>query len=147
MKCQIKSTSPAIPWNSPSPPLVRLLQLRPLSRLLLGQMTDSMCVVQIVLSSSKPIADQQQLTQLVMNHHIDLNAKRTFEALSEYLYPSNPDKVLSTILLDRMSTLSVKTDIDNFPVALASIVISMWKQCVEEQYVTLIPILPQSQMS
>ncbi|KAL8964554.1 MAG: hypothetical protein Q9183_004375, partial [Haloplaca sp. 2 TL-2023] len=78
--------------------------------------------------------DRFKLAQLVMNHHPDLDSKRTFEALAEYSYPSNPNKAMSTVFLDNMSTLSMKSDIENFPVSLASIVISMWKQCVQEQY-------------
>lgn len=70
-----------------------------------------------------------------MNHRMGVGEKRTFEALSEHSFPSKPDTACSTIFLDEMATLSVRRDIDNFPVALAQVVISMWKQCVDEQYV------------
>lgn len=70
-----------------------------------------------------------------MNHRIDVSGKRTFEALSDYAYPSKPDKALSTIFLDKMSALTSRSNNDNFPVALAQSVIAMWKQCVDEQFV------------
>ncbi|KAL8698519.1 MAG: hypothetical protein Q9224_001812 [Gallowayella concinna] len=55
-----------------------------------------------------------------------------------------PDTALSTIFLDEMSILSAKSDVDNFPVALALIILSMWKQCVDEQFVPRVPIILQS---
>ncbi|KAL8937750.1 MAG: hypothetical protein Q9211_003523 [Gyalolechia sp. 1 TL-2023] len=73
-------------------------------------------------------------TQHVINHRMGVGEKRTFEALSEHSFPSKPDTALSTIFLDEMATLSSRRDVDNFPVALAQVVISMWKQCVDEQY-------------
>lgn len=79
-----------------------------------------------------------------MNHRLEIDGKRTFEALSDFAYPSKPNTALSTIFLDKMSSLSAKGDIDNFPVALVSIVIFMWKQCVDEQFVPLFPTLVRS---
>ncbi|KAL8765242.1 MAG: hypothetical protein Q9209_007635 [Squamulea sp. 1 TL-2023] len=81
-----------------------------------------------------------ELSQVVMNHRMDLDGKRTFEALSDFSYPSRTDITLSTVFLDKMSALSAKSDIDQFPVALASLIISMWKQCVDEKYVPRLPI-------
>lgn len=73
--------------------------------------------------------------QHVMNHCRDVGEKRTFEALSDFAYPSKPNRALSTIFLDKMSTLRSRRNIDDFPVALAQIVIAMWKECVDEQFV------------
>ncbi|KAL8940635.1 MAG: hypothetical protein Q9216_002714 [Gyalolechia sp. 2 TL-2023] len=73
-------------------------------------------------------------TQHVMNHRLAVGEKRTFEALSEHSFPSKPGAALSTIFLDEIATLSRRGDIENFPVALAQAVISMWKQCVDEHY-------------
>ncbi|KAL8712378.1 MAG: hypothetical protein Q9225_006947 [Loekoesia sp. 1 TL-2023] len=82
-----------------------------------------------------------QLTQHIMNHRIGVGGKRSFEVLSEYSYPSKPDTTLSTVFLDKMSALSVKSDIENFPAALAQVVISLWKQCVDEHPVTTAPLI------
>ncbi|KAL8721696.1 MAG: hypothetical protein Q9181_007653 [Wetmoreana brouardii] len=78
--------------------------------------------------------DRFNLAQYVMNHRMSMHEKRTFEALSEYSYPSKPDTAMSTVFLDKTSVLNVRSDIDNFPVALAQVIVAMWKQCVDEQY-------------
>ncbi|KAI4279117.1 MAG: hypothetical protein L6R35_006064 [Caloplaca aegaea] len=84
--------------------------------------------------SVAPSDERFDLTQRVMNHCMDCNGKRTFEALSEYAYPSKPNRALSTIFLDKISTLSSRRNTDNFSVALAQVVIAMWKECVDEQF-------------
>ncbi|KAL9016929.1 MAG: hypothetical protein Q9185_005715 [Variospora sp. 1 TL-2023] len=73
--------------------------------------------------SVAPSDEKFDLTQRVMNHCMDCNGKRTFEALTEYTYPSKPNRALSTIFLDKISTLSSRRNSDNFPVALAQV----WK--------------------
>ncbi|KAL8807703.1 MAG: hypothetical protein Q9182_000514 [Xanthomendoza sp. 2 TL-2023] len=79
-------------------------------------------------SATALLADRFELTQHVMNHRIEIDGKRTFEALSDFSYPSKPDTALSTIFLDKMSNLSAKgDDNENFPVALVLIILSMWK--------------------
>lgn len=80
-------------------------------------------------------ADNWQLSQLIMNHRICIDGKRTFEALSDFVYPSKTSTTLSTVFLDKMSALSARNNVEHFPVALASVIISMWKQCVEEKFV------------
>ncbi|KAL8651468.1 MAG: hypothetical protein Q9226_004694 [Calogaya cf. arnoldii] len=69
-----------------------------------------------------------ELSQQIMNHRMSVDGKRTFEALSNFSYPSKTDTTLSTIFLDKMSALSVRNDVGHFPVALAMIIIAMWKQ-------------------
>ncbi|KAL8756952.1 MAG: hypothetical protein Q9184_004341 [Pyrenodesmia sp. 2 TL-2023] len=81
-----------------------------------------------------PSDERFMLSQHVMNHRMDLGGKRTFEALSEYAYPSKPDRALSAVFLDKMSPLTTRRNIDNFPVAVAQVVIAMWQQCVDEQF-------------
>ncbi|KAL8693732.1 MAG: hypothetical protein Q9218_001477 [Villophora microphyllina] len=81
-----------------------------------------------------PPDEQFNLTQRVMNHRMEINGKRTFEALARFSYPTKPDIAMSTVFLDKMSTIKVKAGGDNFPVALAQLVVSMWKQCVDEQF-------------
>ncbi|KAL8946536.1 MAG: hypothetical protein Q9222_007080 [Ikaeria aurantiellina] len=98
-----------------------------------------------VPSESIPIPsvpdERFKLTQHVMNHRMDIGRQRTFEALSAYHYPSDKDMPLSTVFLDKMSSLSAKTNLPNFSAALTSLVISMWKQCVDEQYWSPIHLL------
>ncbi|KAL8660652.1 MAG: hypothetical protein Q9202_006356 [Teloschistes flavicans] len=102
-------------------------------------------VVSIAPIRAPALPDEQFiLTQRVMNHRMQMNGKRTFEALAEYFYPSKPGTALSTVFLDKMSTVKLSPGEDNFPVVLAQFVISMWKQCVEEHFSTAdVNIIPR----
>ncbi|KAL8853872.1 MAG: hypothetical protein Q9221_001343 [Calogaya cf. arnoldii] len=82
-----------------------------------------------------------ELSQQIMNHRMSIDGKRTFEALSNFSYPSKTDTTLSTIFLDKMSALSVRNEVGHFPVALATIIIAMWKQCIDEKYWSPIHLL------
>lgn len=53
-----------------------------------------------------------------------------------FAFPSNRERALSTILLDKMSTLTFTQDPDNFAAAFSLITISLWSQCLEEKYVS-----------
>ncbi|KAL8782948.1 MAG: hypothetical protein Q9213_005004 [Squamulea squamosa] len=67
------------------------------------------------VSAAVPPDHRFELSQFVMNHRMDLDGKRTFEALSDFSYPSRIDITLSTVFLDKMSALSAKSDIEQFP--------------------------------
>lgn len=75
-----------------------------------------------------------QLTQQILDHRFEPEAPRTFERLATFAFPSSPNQPLSTLLLDKMSTLTFKRESENFPVAIGMIVISLWSQCMEEGY-------------
>lgn len=75
-----------------------------------------------------------QLTQRLLNHRIELDGKRSLEALADFAFPNKSDVPMSTLFLDRMATLQASIDIEHFPVDLAVIVASLWKQCVDEKY-------------
>lgn len=70
-----------------------------------------------------------------MNHRVEQNQKRTVEALAGFAYPSNPSQALSTILLDKISAISFKVDIESYPAGLGHVILSLWSQCLEETYV------------
>ncbi|KAL8906600.1 MAG: hypothetical protein Q9207_001924 [Kuettlingeria erythrocarpa] len=90
--------------------------------------------------SATPSDERFLLSQHVMNHRMDVGCKRTFEALSEYAYPSQPDRALSTVFLDKMSALTSRRSVDNFPVAVAQLVIALWQQYI----VTITPVTTAS---
>ena len=77
----------------------------------------------------------EQLTQQILNHRTKPSQKRTFEALADFAYPSNPTQALSTIFLDKVSALAFKLDIESYPAALGHAILSMWSQCLDEVYV------------
>ncbi|KAI4286074.1 MAG: hypothetical protein L6R38_000191 [Xanthoria sp. 2 TBL-2021] len=88
----------------------------------------------ITAPATAPPDRRFELSQQVMNHHMNIDGKRTFEALSDFSYPSKTNTTLSTIFLDKMAALSVRNDVEHFPVALSLVIISMWKQCVDEKF-------------
>ncbi|KAL8837256.1 MAG: hypothetical protein Q9176_005790 [Flavoplaca citrina] len=56
-----------------------------------------------------------ELSQLIMSHRICIDGRRTFEALSDFVYPSKTSTTLSTVFLDKMSALSARNDVEHFP--------------------------------
>lgn len=82
-----------------------------------------------------------QLTQKLLNHRLSPEEPRTFERLATFSFPSNRDRPLSTLLLDKMSTLTFHPISESFPAAIALIVISLWSQSMEEAYVSNVTVL------
>lgn len=75
-----------------------------------------------------------QLTQRLLNHRTELDGKRSLEALADFAFPNKSDVPMSSLFLDQMATLQAGIDIEHYPVDLAVIVASLWKQCVDEKY-------------
>lgn len=75
-----------------------------------------------------------KLTQKLMDHRFAPDEQRTYERLATFAFPSNRERALSTILLDKMATLTSKAHFENFPAAIGVILISLWSQCMEERY-------------
>ena len=74
-----------------------------------------------------------ELMQRLLDHRLEPQGSRTFERLATFAFPSEPDQLLSTKLLDKISTLT-KSESEKFPAALGLIVISLWTQCMDEGY-------------
>ncbi|KAL8672541.1 MAG: hypothetical protein Q9168_003008 [Polycauliona sp. 1 TL-2023] len=87
-----------------------------------------------IVPTAAPPDRKFELSQQVMNHRMSINGRRTFEALSDFYYPSKMDTSLSTIFLDKISALSATNDGANISVDMILIIISMWKQCVDEKF-------------
>jgi len=75
-----------------------------------------------------------QFTQRLLNHCIRYDEERTLEALAKFKLPSQPQKALSTMLLDKLSPLEIPPDTENLPAAVALIIISLWSRCIAEKY-------------
>jgi len=88
----------------------------------------------IVVQAPRGPDKRFQLTQKLLNHRFMPEEPRTFERLARFALPSQPNKPLSTILLDEMSTLTYKPEAEGFASAIGLILISMWSRCMEEKY-------------
>ena len=77
-----------------------------------------------------------KLTQKLLDHRFTVDESRTFERLATYAFPSNRERPLSTILFDKMSTLTFKPNYDSFAAAFGLMIVSLWSQCIEEKYVS-----------
>lgn len=92
--------------------------------------------------SPAPKEDQRyQFIQMVLNHRIARSEKRSFEALVAFAYPSEPTTALSTLFLDKLTSLRSRHDTENFPASVASILIYIWRRCREEEYYEPLRIL------
>ncbi|KAL9103754.1 MAG: hypothetical protein Q9163_001213 [Psora crenata] len=83
---------------------------------------------------SKPRDRNFRFAQSFLNHRIKHDEERTIEALAKYNYPSQPDKSLSTILLDKISPLNIRPTVKNLPLVHALEVIAIWSACIHEKY-------------
>ena len=83
---------------------------------------------------SKPRDANFPFAQKFLDHRIHQDEDRTIEVLARYKLLSQPGKPLSTILLDKMSPLNIRPNVKSLPSAIALEVISIWSQCIKEQY-------------
>ena len=72
--------------------------------------------------------------QRLLNHRIAPEEERTIEALAKFRFPLQPEKAVSTLLLDKMSPMKISPTTENLPSAIALEVISLWSQCIQEHY-------------
>ncbi|KAI9877160.1 MAG: hypothetical protein M1830_004670, partial [Pleopsidium flavum] len=82
-----------------------------------------------------------KFVQSVFNHRLHRGQDRTIEAFTKLAFPSAPGRLFSSILLEGLSLLSVKKDMEQFPAKFAEIILSIWSQCVEEKYYSPLEIL------
>ena len=72
--------------------------------------------------------------QKFLDHRISPKDDRTIEVLAKYRFPTQPEKALSTLLLDEMAPTKLPPSTENLPSAIALKVISIWYQCIQERY-------------
>ena len=78
----------------------------------------------------RKINEKFELTQEILNHRPHADSPRTFESLTDFAFPSEQDKKLSTILLDKIDSI---TD-DSFSSSVGLVILSLWQQCLDEKY-------------
>lgn len=74
--------------------------------------------------------ERYELTQEILNHRPHHDTPRTFELLADFAFPSMADIKLSTLLLDKTSTVSDEP----FIASIALAILSLWQQCIDEKY-------------
>ena len=77
-----------------------------------------------------------QFLQRLLNHRILRNEKRSLEILAGFTLPTDPATTLSSLLLDKMTPLNANQDLEDFPGAVGSVVISVWSDCLEQKFVS-----------
>ena len=77
-----------------------------------------------------------EFLQRLLNHRISRKEKRTLEVLSDFSLPSSRAKgtALSSLLLDDMARLKLESDLQDYPGAVGTVIISTWSKCLDEQY-------------
>ena len=72
--------------------------------------------------------------QLLLDRRVARHEKRTFEILTDYMFPSDQRSTLSSLFIDRMTPLSAKQDLESFPTAVGEIILSLWSRCLQENF-------------
>ncbi|OCK84191.1 hypothetical protein K432DRAFT_289445 [Lepidopterella palustris CBS 459.81] len=74
-----------------------------------------------------------EFLQRLLNHRPSGGHERTLEALTKHTFPSNPDKMLSSLVYDELSPCTFAED-ENQPLKFCNIFLSIWDQCLKERY-------------
>lgn len=70
--------------------------------------------------------------QLILNHRPYEGHARTVESLAKYSFPSDPDKSMSSIFLDKMTYAADDVDERELPLKTSQILLDLWKRCTED---------------
>jgi hypothetical protein len=81
---------------------------------------------------SKPRLNNENFhfMQRMLNHRTYSGQERILETFTKLAFPSEPSKPLSSLLIERIVALSP----ENYPANFTKIIISLWKQCLDEKY-------------
>ncbi|KAF2502841.1 hypothetical protein BU16DRAFT_475285 [Lophium mytilinum] len=77
----------------------------------------------------------------LLNHRPSSGHDRTFESLTHYAFPSNPSKMLSSLVYDDLATWNPESQVDHFPQQFCHIFMNLWDQCLKEAFYTPIYLL------
>ncbi|OMP82195.1 hypothetical protein BK809_0006505, partial [Diplodia seriata] len=73
-----------------------------------------------------------KLLKRLMNHRPAGLRVRTFEAFTEFAFPSLPDRLLSSVIYDGISLYHDESS--DFPIHFCRILLSVWNRCAQESY-------------
>lgn len=82
--------------------------------------------------------------QKLQRHHIGESEENLFETLTRFAFPSQPDRKLSTLVFEELSTKSVTNNSGSVPDQCCKILSSLWEQCLAETYYQPLPCIINS---
>lgn len=78
-----------------------------------------------------------KLFEALATHRSGQGNIRTLEALSKYTLPSSPDTTLSSLFIDKITTLRVTSSKAEFPVIVCKSLLSVWQGIMHDRFVSL----------
>jgi len=80
--------------------------------------------------------DDHRFTLLhrLLAHRSSNGKDRVLEALTAHALPSNPQKKLSSIIYDSLSTCPLSLNVHDLALQICHIFLSLWEQCLRERY-------------
>ncbi|KAF2817380.1 uncharacterized protein BDZ99DRAFT_457117 [Mytilinidion resinicola] len=77
----------------------------------------------------------------LLNHRPRTGHERTFESLTQYAFPSNPSKMLSSLVYDDLATCTPESHVEDFAQKFCYIFFDLWEQCLKETFYTPLYLL------
>ena len=77
-----------------------------------------------------------QFVETVLDSWSETRDQRSMEALTRYMFPSAPTKSLASLLLDALSPSPSKTSAADCRLHFCETIMSLWKRCLNEQFVS-----------
>jgi hypothetical protein len=74
------------------------------------------------------------LVHRLLSHRSSNGTDRIFEALVQYAFPSQPQKKLSSIVYDSLSSSRLVSNVHQLALCICRIFLKLWKQCLREKY-------------
>ncbi|KAL4871352.1 hypothetical protein BDV12DRAFT_164140 [Aspergillus spectabilis] len=83
----------------------------------------------------KSVHQDMQIVKQILNHRTDSH-KTDIEVMAELAFPSEPERTLSSILLEE----TAKLDLGNYAVEHMQAILTMWSQALQEKFFQPIPM-------
>ncbi|KAF1976634.1 hypothetical protein BU23DRAFT_578523 [Bimuria novae-zelandiae CBS 107.79] len=74
------------------------------------------------------------LLHRLLSHHCSIGDDRILEALTQYSFPSDPQKKLSSLVYDGLSTSVPSTIARELAINISHIFVNIWNRCLNEKY-------------
>ncbi|EAW08034.1 putative DNA repair protein Rad26 [Aspergillus clavatus NRRL 1] len=123
--------------GSPTPlPLSQ--QVEPAAEALEDMLDDAMMDEEIITEEPLPRKDDHnaQLMKAILNHKTYPNEETDIEVMARMAFPSEPQRKLSTILLDE----TAKLHSGNYVVEYAQVISSLWSRALKEKFFPPVPL-------